>query len=307
MKIHIMNITDINAVKIFLLTLQDKMCLQFEHVDNKEKFTEHNWDNKKKGGGRSRILKYGKIFEQACVNFSHINGEQLPTSSTEKRPFLLEHFYQAMGISLVIHPLNPYIPTAHANIRFFIAEKAGEPSVWWFGGGFDLTPYYGFEEDIILWHKTARSLCLPYGKEIYLNYKKWCDRYFFIKHRNEPRGVGGLFFDDLNQPDFISCFQFIRDVGNGFLDAYLPIVEKRKETAWGDRERQFQLYRRGRYIEFNLMYDRGTLFGLQTGGRIESILMSLPPLVRWEYNYHPEPNSDEEKLYKYFLVEREWV
>ncbi|MGP1930161.1 MAG: oxygen-dependent coproporphyrinogen oxidase, partial [Arsenophonus sp. ET-DL12-MAG3] len=230
------------------------MCLHFEHVDNNEKFTEHNWENKKKGGGRSRILKYGRIFEQACVNFSHINGEQLPTSSTEKRPFLLEHFYQAMGISLVIHPLNPYIPTAHANIRFFIAEKADEPSVWWFGGGFDLTPYYGFEEDIILWHKTAQSLCLPYGKEIYLNYKKWCDRYFFIKHRNEPRGVGGLFFDDLNQPDFISCFQFIRDVGNGFLDAYLPIVEKRKDTVWGDRERQFQLYRRGRYIEFNLMY-----------------------------------------------------
>ncbi|WGL97479.1 oxygen-dependent coproporphyrinogen oxidase [Arsenophonus sp. aPb] len=302
-----MNIPDINAVKAFLLTLQDKLCQQLEHVDNNAKFAEQNWQHKHKGGGRSRILKDGTIFEQAGVNFSHISGEQLPTSASENRPLLAGRRYQAMGVSLVTHPLNPYIPTAHANVRFFIAEKPGEPSVWWFGGGFDLTPYYGFEEDIIHWHKTAQSVCLPYGKEIYPNYKKWCDRYFFIEHRNEPRGVGGLFFDDLNQPDFTTCFHFAQDVGNGFLNAYLPIVEKRKEIAWGERERQFQLYRRGRYAEFNLVCDRGTLFGLQTGGRTESILMSLPPLVRWEYNYHPESNSDEEKLYNQFLIAKEWI
>ncbi|MFS1538477.1 MAG: oxygen-dependent coproporphyrinogen oxidase [Candidatus Phlomobacter fragariae] len=302
-----MNMPNINAVKAFLLTLQDKLCQQLEHVDSITKFAEHNWQHKQKGGGRSRILKNGTIFEQAGVNFSHISGEQLPASATENRHQLVGRRYQAMGVSLVTHPLNPYIPTAHVNVRFFIAEKAGEPSVWWFGGGFDLTPYYGFEEDIIHWHKAAKSLCLPYGKEIYPNYKKWCDRYFFIKHRNEPRGIGGLFFDDLNQPDFTTCFHFTQDVGNGFLNAYLPIVEKRKKTAWGERERQFQLYRRGRYAEFNLVCDRGTLFGLQTGGRTESILMSLPPLVRWEYNYHPESNSDEEKLYNHFLIEKEWV
>jgi coproporphyrinogen III oxidase len=302
-----MNIPDINAVKAFLLTLQDKLCQQLEHVYNNAKFAEQNWQHKQKGGGRSRILKNGTIFEQAGVNFSHISGEQLPASASENRPLLAGRRYQAMGVSLVTHPLNPYIPTAHANVRFFIAEKPGEPSVWWFGGGFDLTPYYGFEEDIIHWHKTALAVCLPYGKEIYPNYKKWCDRYFFIKHRNEPRGVGGLFFDDLNQPDFTTCFHFAQDVGNGFLNAYLPIVEKRKQIAWGERERQFQLYRRGRYAEFNLVCDRGTLFGLQTGGRTESILMSLPPLVRWEYNYHPESNSDEEKLYNQFLIAKEWV
>lgn len=302
-----MNIPDINAVKAFLLALQDKLCKQLEHIDNNTKFVEQNWQHKQKGGGRSRILKDGTIFEQAGVNFSHISGEQLPTSASENRSLLVGRRYQAMGVSLVTHPLNPYIPTAHANVRFFIAKKSGEPPVWWFGGGFDLTPYYGFEEDIIYWHKTAQAVCLPYGKEIYSNYKKWCDRYFFIEHRNEPRGVGGLFFDDLNQPDFTTCFHFVQDVGNGFLNAYLPIVEKRKEIAWGERERQFQLYRRGRYAEFNLVCDRGTLFGLQTGGRIESILMSLPPLVRWEYNYHPESNSDEEKLYNQFLITKEWV
>ncbi|WGL96362.1 oxygen-dependent coproporphyrinogen oxidase [Arsenophonus nasoniae] len=302
-----MNIPDINAVKAFLLTLQDKLCQQLEHVDNNAKFAEQSWQHKHKGGGRSRILKHGTIFEQAGVNFSHITGKQLPASASENRPLLAGRRYQAMGVSLVTHPLNPYIPTAHANVRFFIAEKPGEPSIWWFGGGFDLTPYYGFEEDIIHWHKTAQSVCLPYGKEIYPHYKKWCARYFFIEHRNKPRGVGGLFFDDLNQPDFTTCFHFAQDVGNGFLNAYLPIVEKRKEIAWGERERQFQLYRRGRYAEFNLVCDRGTLFGLQTGGRTESILMSLPPLVRWEYNYHPESNSDEEKLYNQFLIAKKWV
>ncbi len=298
---------DINAVKDFFLNLQNKLCRKLEDIDKTEKFSEHNWKHKEKGGGRSCILKQGSIFELAGVNFSHIGGKKLPPSSTEGRPFLSDRQYQVMGVSLVAHPLNPYVPTAHANIRFFIAEKSSKSSVWWFGGGFDLTPYYGFEEDIIHWHKTAKSLCLPYGKEIYPNYKKWCDRYFFIKHRNEPRGVGGIFFDDLNKPDFITSFNFTQDVGNGFLKAYLPIVKKRKDTPWGERERQFQLYRRGRYAEFNLLCDRGTMFGLQTGGRTESILMSLPPLVRWECNYYPESNSDEEKLYNNFLIEKNWV
>ncbi|SPP31601.1 Oxygen-dependent coproporphyrinogen-III oxidase [Arsenophonus endosymbiont of Aleurodicus floccissimus] len=246
--------------------MEDKLCQQFEPIDNTAKFAQHNWQHKQKGGGRSRILKNGTTFEQVGVNFSRISGEYLPASATENRPLLVGRRYQVMGVSLVTHPLNPYIPTAHANVRFFIAEKPGEPSVWWFGGGFDLTPYYGFEEDITHWHKIAQSLCLPYGKEIYPNYKKWCDRYFFIKHHNEPRGVGGLFFDDLSQPDFTTCFHFAQDIGNGFLKAYLPIVEKRKQTAWDERERQFQLYRGGRYTGFHLVCDRGTLFGLQTGG-----------------------------------------
>ena len=212
-----------------------------------------------------------------------------------------------MGVSLVIHPINPYIPTSHANVRFFIAEKEGEDPVWWFGGGFDLTPYYGFEEDVIHWHKVAKSVCAPFSEDYYPRYKKWCDDYFYIKHRNEPRGVGGLFFDDLNTPDFDHCFEFVQHVGLGYLDAYLPIVEKRKSMHWGERERQFQLYRRGRYVEFNLVWDRGTLFGLQSGGRTESILMSMPPLVRFEYDYSPEPNTQEAKLYSDFLIQKEWV
>ncbi|THD56531.1 oxygen-dependent coproporphyrinogen oxidase, partial [Enterobacteriaceae bacterium ML5] len=223
------------------------------------------------------------------------------------RPELAGRSFQAMGVSLVIHPLNPYVPTSHANVRFFIAEKAGEAPVWWFGGGFDLTPYYGFEEDARHWHLTAQQLCQPFGDDVYPKYKKWCDDYFFIKHRNEARGIGGLFFDDLNTPDFATSFDFMQAVGNGFTDAYLPIVEKRKLLPWGERERQFQLYRRGRYVEFNLVWDRGTLFGLQTGGRTESILMSMPPLVRWEYGYQPEAGSPEAALYSDFLPPRDWL
>ncbi|KFD18219.1 aerobic coproporphyrinogen III oxidase [Rahnella aquatilis CIP 78.65 = ATCC 33071] len=247
------------------------------------------------------------MFEQAGVNFSHVAGAALPASATAHRPELAGRSFQAMGVSLVIHPLNPYVPTSHANVRFFIAEKPGEAPVWWFGGGFDLTPYYGFEEDARHWHLTARQLCQPFGDDMYPKYKKWCDDYFFIKHRNEARGIGGLFFDDLNSPDFDTCFSFMQAVGNGFTDAYLPVVEKRKALPWGERERQFQLYRRGRYVEFNLVWDRGTLFGLQTGGRTESILMSMPPLVRWEYGYQPEEGSPEAALYKDFLPARDWL
>nr|ELR5039391.1 oxygen-dependent coproporphyrinogen oxidase [Providencia stuartii]ELR5082362.1 oxygen-dependent coproporphyrinogen oxidase [Providencia stuartii] len=303
-----MNYPDIFRVKAFLLELQETICQKITELDGKETFLEQTWERAEGGGGHSRVLTQGAIFEQAGVNFSHIQGNQMPASATAHRPELAGRSYQAMGVSLVIHPLNPYIPTTHANVRFFIAEKEGHDPVWWFGGGFDLTPYYGFEEDVIHWHRVARDLCEPFGTDIYQTYKDWCDEYFYLKHRDEPRGVGGLFYDDLNKPDFDTCFAFTQAVGNGFLEAYVPIVEKRRHHSWGDRERQFQLYRRGRYVEFNLVWDRGTLFGLQSGGRTESILMSMPPLVRWEYDYHPEPNSPEAKLYSDFLVtKKNWL
>ncbi|WP_145578583.1 oxygen-dependent coproporphyrinogen oxidase [Yersinia alsatica] len=302
-----MNLPDIAQIKTYLLDLQDKICAALSEADGRAKFTEENWAREEGGGGRSRVLINGAIFEQAGVNFSHVSGATLPASATAHRPELAGRSFQALGVSLVIHPLSPYLPTSHANVRFFIAEKPGEDPVWWFGGGFDLTPFYGFEEDAIHWHQTAWQLCQPFGEDIYPRYKKWCDDYFYIKHRNEARGIGGLFFDDLNSPDFATCFNFTQAVGNGFLDAYLPIVARRKALSWGEHERQFQLYRRGRYVEFNLVWDRGTLFGLQTGGRTESILMSLPPLVRWEYNYQPAPDSAEAALYCDFLPVKDWL
>ncbi|CAG9424055.1 oxygen-dependent coproporphyrinogen oxidase [Providencia alcalifaciens] len=303
-----MNYLDIDRVKAYLQSLQDTICQKITELDGKETFLEQTWERTEGGGGRSRVLTQGALFEQAGVNFSHIKGEKMPASATAHRPELAGRSYQAMGVSLVIHPLNPYIPTTHANVRFFIAEKEGADPVWWFGGGFDLTPYYGFEEDAVHWHTVANELCTPYGTEVYPKFKQWCDDYFFLKHRNEPRGIGGLFYDDLNQWDFESCFAFTQDIGNGFLQAYVPIVEKRRDIPWGERERQFQLYRRGRYVEFNLVWDRGTLFGLQSGGRTESILMSMPPLVRWEYDYHPEAGSPEAKLYTDFLItDKNWL
>ncbi len=301
------SIPDIQQVKTFLLKLQDHICQQLAAADGKGQFAQDQWVREEGGGGQSRVLTNGAVFEQAGVNFSHVSGATLPASATAHRPELAGRSFQAMGVSLVIHPLSPYVPTSHANVRFFIAEKPGEAPVWWFGGGFDLTPYYGFEEDARHWHQTAQQLCQPFGDDVYPKYKKWCDDYFFIKHRNEARGIGGLFFDDLNTPDFDTCFAFMQAVGNGFTDAYLPVVEKRKAIPWGERERQFQLYRRGRYVEFNLVWDRGTLFGLQTGGRTESILMSMPPLVRWEYGYQPEAGSPEAALYTDFLPVRDWL
>lgn len=302
-----MNQPDITAVKSFLLTLQDTLCHRLAVADGGADFAEEHWRHADGGGGRSRVLKQGGVFEQAGVNFSHVSGAALPPSASAHRPELAGRSFQAMGVSLVIHPLNPYVPASHANVRFFSAEKPGEAPVWWFGGGFDLTPCYGFIEDVVHWHRTARDLCLPFGADVYPRYKKWCDDYFFLKHRNEARGVGGLFFDDLNRPDFATGFAFTRAVGHGFLDAYLPIVQRRKSLPWGERERQFQLYRRGRYVEFNLVWDRGTLFGLQSGGRAESILMSMPPLARWEYQYQPAPGSPEEALYRDFLLARDWL
>lgn len=297
---------DKEAVKRFLLSLQDTICAALENEDGGATFEEDAWERPAGGGGKSRVLRDGNVFEQAGVNFSHVFGDKMPGSATAHRPELAGRGFEAMGVSLVVHPKNPNVPTSHANVRFFIAEKEGEAPVWWFGGGFDLTPFYPVEEDCIHWHQTAKAICAPFGDEVYAAHKAWCDRYFFLPHRNETRGVGGLFFDDLNQWGFDASFDYIKAVGEGYLDAYLPIVQKRKDTAYGERERDFQLYRRGRYVEFNLVYDRGTLFGLQSGGRTESILMSMPPLVRWEYGFEPEPGSAEEKLYTEFLKPREW-
>ena len=302
-----MSAPDIQAVKEFLMGLQDSICSGIEQLDGQQTFFEDDWDRPQGGGGRTRVLTGGAVFEQAGVNFSHVHGTQLPPSATANRPELAGRGFEAMGVSLVIHPNNPYVPTSHANVRFFIAEKEGEDPIWWFGGGYDLTPYYGFEEDCESWHATAKKACDPFGKEIYPRFKKWCDEYFYLKHRDEPRGVGGLFFDDYSEPNFEQAFGFMQSVGNSYLEAYAPIVERRKDTPYGERERDFQLYRRGRYVEFNLVYDRGTLFGLQTGGRTESILMSLPPLVKWRYNWSPESGSDEARLYEEFLKPRDWV
>ena len=298
---------DINAVKDYLMNLQDEICNALEAEDGKAKFIEDKWDRAEGGGGRTRIITDGAVFEKGGVAFSHVMGEQMPGSATAHRPELQGRSWQAMGVSLVIHPHNPYVPTSHANVRFFIAEKEGEEPVWWFGGGFDLTPYYPFKEDVIHWHKTAKSACDAFGADVYAKYKKWCDEYFYLKHRDETRGVGGLFFDDLNEWGFGKSFAFMQSVGNSYIPAYRPIVNKRKDTPYGERERDFQLYRRGRYVEFNLVFDRGTLFGLQSGGRTEYILMSLPPLVTWKYNWSPEPGSPEEDLYENYLKPRDWL
>jgi coproporphyrinogen III oxidase len=279
----------IDAVRDYLLTLQDTICSELAAEDGSQSFTVEEWQRPEGGGGRSRVLADGEVLEKAGVNFSHVMGEGLPPSATQGRPELAGRNYQAMGVSLVIHPRNPYAPTSHANVRLFLAEKAGEEPVWWFGGGYDLTPYYGFEEDCVHWHRTAHDACAPFGAEVYPRYKKWCDDYFYLKHRGEPRGIGGLFYDDLSEGGFERCFAFMRAVGDSYLPAYRPILANRKRMDYGERERQFQLYRRGRYVEFNLVFDRGTLFGLQSNGRTEAILMSLPPLVRWEYDFHPEP------------------
>ncbi len=304
-----MDTTNIDHVKAFLLDLQDRICADLEKSDGKASFIEDVWERETEGsgGGRTRVLTDGDVFEQAGVNFSHIKGDKLPPSATASRPELAGRSFQAMGVSLVVHPQNPYVPTSHANVRFFIAEIPGEKSIWWFGGGFDMTPYYGFEEDCTHWHQVAHRACEPFGDEIYPRLKKWCDDYFYLKHRDEPRGIGGLFFDDWNEPNFDTAFSFMKSVGNHYTNAYCPIVDKRKNLPYSERERQFQLYRRGRYVEFNLVFDRGTLFGLQSGGRTESILMSMPPLVRWQYAYLPEPDSAEAELYEKYLIPRDWL
>ena len=302
-----MNTLAIDAVEQYLLDLQDRICTRLAALDGQAGFREDAWQRPEGGGGRTRVLAEGRVFEKAGVNFSRVNGASLPQSASAHRPEMAGRSFVAMGVSLVIHPLNPYVPTSHANVRLFVAEHAEAAPVWWFGGGYDLTPYYGFEQDCIHWHQVARAACEPFGPLVYPRFKGWCDDYFHLRHRGEPRGVGGLFFDDLNEWDFDTSFAFLRAVGDSYLEAYEPIVRRRMDTPWGERERQFQLYRRGRYVEFNLVYDRGTLFGLQSGGRTESILMSLPPLVRWDYDWRPEPGSAEADLYETYLRPRDWA
>jgi len=298
--------SSVGDVKHYLLDLQDRLCSAFEGSDGQARFHEDAWDRPEGGGGRTRVIQDGAVFEKGGVNFSHVHGDELPAAASARRPELAGRSFQALGVSIVMHPVNPYVPTSHANIRFFIAEKEDEPPVWWFGGGFDLTPYYPFDEDCRFWHETARDLCAPFGDDVYPEHKRWCDEYFHLKHRNETRGIGGLFFDDLNAWDFDTCFAYMRAVGEGYLAAYQPIVDKRKHHAYGEREVDFQRYRRGRYVEFNLVYDRGTLFGLQSGGRTESILMSLPAVAHWRYDWQPEPGSPEAALSDY-LQPRDWV
>lgn len=299
-------------VKEYLLQLQDAICGELEAIDGQAKFVEDSWQRSEGGGGRSRVIKNGAVFEQGGVNFSHVFGATMPASATAHRPELAGRSFHACGVSLVLHPNNPHVPTSHANVRFFIAEKEGEPPVWWFGGGFDLTPFYPQKDDVVHWHKQAKAACDPFGEAYYPHFKQWCDTYFYLPHRDETRGVGGLFFDDLNtnpngEIDFEHAFGLMRSVGDHFTKAYVPIVTRRKDTPFTAMQRDFQLYRRGRYVEFNLVYDRGTLFGLQTGGRTESILMSMPPLARWEYMFTPDPGSEEAVLYEHYLKPQDWL
>jgi coproporphyrinogen III oxidase len=297
--------SDINEVKSYLTGLQNRICSELEQLDGGRTFARDAWERPGGGGGETRILSGGKVFEQAGVGLSHVFGSEMPPSATKNRPELAGASFEAVGVSLVIHPNNPYVPTTHANFRFFTAGD--KKPVWWFGGGFDLTPYYPFREDVVYWHEVAEAVCRPFGDDLYASYKKNCDEYFYLKHRDETRGVGGLFFDDVNEPGFEKSFEFVRAAGDSFIPAYKPIVRKRNSHPFGQRQRDFQLYRRGRYVEFNLLYDRGTVFGLQSGGRTESILMSLPPQVRWQYNWHPEPDSPEAALYRDYLRPRDWL
>ena len=297
----------IEQVKKYLIDLQQTICSEIELLDGGTVFEQDHWSrDDQRGNGISCIISNGNVFEKGGVNFSIIRGDKMPKSASALRPELEGRQYTALGVSLVLHPDNPYIPTAHANVRFFVAEEQGKDPIWWFGGGFDLTPYYGFDEDAVHWHETAKKACIPFGKDVYPKYKKWCDDYFCLTHRNEQRGIGGLFFDDLNG-DFEECFDYMKSVGSHFTEAYIPIAKKRMNTTFSEKEKDFQLYRRGRYVEFNLIYDRGTLFGLQSGGRTESILMSLPPKAQWSYQYKIEPGSEEEKLTSYFLKPRDWI
>ena len=298
----------IEQVKKYLVQLQESICSDLESLDGKAIFEKDHWSKENgNGSGITSVICDGDVFEKGGVNFSIVHGNKMPKSASTLRPELEGRKYTALGVSLVLHPENPYIPTTHSNVRFFVAEEPDKEPIWWFGGGFDLTPFYGFDEDAVHWHKTAKKACLPFGEKVYSKYKKWCDDYFYLEHRDEQRGIGGLFFDDLNEGGFDRCFEFMKSVGDHFSEAYLPIVIKRKDTPYGKKERNFQLYRRGRYVEFNLIYDRGTLFGLQSGGRTESILISMPPKVKWSYQFQVEKDSEEEKLYNHYLKPKEWI
>ncbi len=293
-------------IKQYFVGLQDSIVAKLESLDGKP-FRSDAWTRPQGGGGISKLIEEGNLLERGGVNCSHVFGQKLPPSGSANRPEIAGRTFEAMGVSLVLHPRNPYVPTVHMNVRFFAATKNQAEAVWWFGGGMDLTPYYGFDDDCVHFHSVCKQALTPFGPDVYPDYKAWCDRYFFLKHRNEPRGIGGVFYDDLCSPDFATCFALTRSVGDHFLEAYTPIVARRRENGYGERERDFQAYRRGRYVEFNLVYDRGTLFGLQSGGRTESILMSLPPVVKWRYDWAPEPGSSEARLYDVFLTGRDWV
>jgi len=297
---------DTTPARDYFTGLQARIVARLEEVDG-QPFRRDVWQRPEGGGGESRLLEQGNVFERGGVNFSHVTGDRLPPSATAGRPHLAGRSFEVMGVSLVLHPVNPYVPTVHMNVRMFVADKAGEKPVWWFGGGTDLTPYYGFEEDAVHFHRTCRDALSPFGADYYPRFKRWCDEYFFLKHRNEPRGVGGIFFDDLCDRTFAECFALTRSVGDHFLTAYEPILQRRRNMAYGERERDFQAYRRGRYVEFNLVYDRGTLFGLQSNGRTEAILMSLPPIVKWRYDWRPEAGSAEARLYSDFLIGKDWL
>jgi coproporphyrinogen III oxidase len=298
---------DLQSAEQRLKALQDRICAGLTAADGGTEFQEDAWVREAGGGGRTRVMSQGKVFEKGGVNFSGVTGTQLPASATAARPELAGRAFKAMGVSLVMHPDNPFVPTSHANVRVFVAEKEGEAPIWWVGGGFDLTPYYGFVEDCQHWHRVSKQACDPFGEALYPKFKKWCDDYFYLKHRDESRGVGGLFFDDFNTLSFEESLSFLEAVGQGYLDAYIPIVEKRKETPFTEDHKSFQRYRRGRYVEFNLVFDRGTLFGLQSNGRTESILMSLPPVVEWRYDWQPTPGSQEALLTDYYLQHRDWL
>ena len=298
---------DSDAVYQFLTGFHDDLCQQLAHLDGGAVFADDHWQREEGGGGLTRIMTEGEVFEKAGVAFSKVNGTALPPSASQHRPELAGRVWEAMGLSLVLHPLNPYIPTTHANVRFFRADKEGEAPVWWFGGGFDLTPYYGFDEDCVHWHQQAKEALDPFGEELHPKFKQWCDEYFYLKHRDEARGIGGIFFDDFSGNGFDHAFGVMRSVANHFYPAYAPIAEQRRHMPYSQRERDFQLYRRGRYVEFNLVFDRGTLFGLQSGGRTESILMSLPPHVSWHYNYQPEEGTPEAELTAKYLTPQNWL
>ena len=297
---------DTARVKAFLTELQALIVERIEQIDGTS-FQRDSWQRPEGGGGMSCVMEEGQVLERGGVNFSHVFGDKLPPSASANRPELAGRSFEAMGVSLVLHPRNPYAPTVHMNVRFFVAQKAGAAPVWWFGGGMDLTPYYGFEEDAVHFHQMCKNALQPFGEQYHARFKKWCDEYFYLKHRAEPRGVGGIFFDDFSEGGFEAAFNLVESVGDHFLPAYVPIVEKRADTPYAERERDFQAYRRGRYVEFNLVYDRGTIFGLQSGGRTESILMSLPPVVKWRYDWHPEPGSPEARLYTDFLTSKDWL
>ena len=298
---------DKQAVKSFLLDLQDRICAKCEALDTAAQFVEDSWQRTEGGGGRTRVISNGAVFEKGGVNFSHVFGEQLPPTATATRPELAGYRFEAMGVSVVMHPDNPFVPTSHANLRFFVAEKTGQEAIWWFGGGFDLTPYYPVVADCVNWHRAAEQACRPYGDSIYSAFKKNCDEYFYLPHRDEHRGIGGLFFDDLNEWGFDKCFEFIAQVGNQYINAYSDIVRRRKDDSFNQTQKQFQCYRRGRYVEFNLVYDRGTLFGLQSGGRTESILMSMPPEVNWHYAMEGDTFDLQQKQLLAVLQPKDWL